>query len=97
MLRTREEILTDLHAATKRKKAFFRECLLIIHECEETLLRYQITGLTNMIRLYKKRRILNEDKTLYKVELRECQRKLRGLKYIVINEKKTKRTKPSTL
>lgn len=82
-MKTEEQIKMDLDNATKRSKAFFRECLMGIVDFNESYLQNEKKKTTYAIRTLLKRRKESGEKKLYKKELKRNRRFLKGLKYIL--------------
>lgn len=93
MIRSTDEIILAIPFSTKNKRAFLKECLLIIEDKDEAYIVSEIKRLAKDIRLMLKKRkdyattySKKEAAWIFKKELRTSRRQLKGLKYLIITQ-----------
>jgi len=87
MLRSETEILNARDKASKRRKEFYTQCLLIAEIMPEEQIVQNKESIESTIKLIKSRIKRYPDSYEYKYELKTLRRKLRCLKYLIIKPK----------
>lgn len=89
MLRSEYSIRCDLNKATKRKKDFYRQSLLAVQLYTEQGIKREKSEVQKHIKIFVERRKKYPDEYQYKPELKALRQKLRWIKYILNEGKKT--------